>query len=1144
MKQKKECPVCNYENFSDILVCGNCRYRFNLLCPYCGKLNPVSTRNCLFCEADLKLINEIVLSSKKGISLNKTELQKEEDAQIKYISDRRICSIMFAVIHGFNELYKNKDLEELKNLINNCFAVLGKVIEKYKGTIDKFIGNSIMVLFGAPTAFEDDAERAIKTAIEMLEGLAKFGIENKIPLNMSIGINTGLVVTGNVGFGEQKKYTVMGDNVNAAARLMTYSKKGSIIVSDSTYRIVKDIFRFKDFELIQVKGKTEPIKVCEVLRHFTTADYALEKYKDRCRRDFCASLIGRSKEIMLLKKIFKQSQSEVSQIIFLSGRGGYGKTRLIKEFIENIDGQEFQYYFANCKLIGQSSMFKPIVELLYSILNISKNDSWEQKEIKIDLFFKKHPDLTSEQMILLTEFISVKDKDIRKKEDIKTSYRKSKGKKEKMFASIIKLLETISKQQPVIYVFDDLQWADESTYDFLYNFLSELSIKNINIILSTRPEILKDNTRGLKRIYDTFENKANVHTISLKTLSEQDVFKFIKSYLSFREIDEFILQKIFNSSYGVPFYIEQIVNSLVDLRIIQKKEKVWNITGDLKQIVIPDSIRNILQSRLDILPENEKKILQYASVIGSEFDKNILSFILNMSDDIMDNGLNHLQRLIYITYSPLDETYQFISYLLKDTAYNTLLNKLRRQLHLMIIDYYELHNEKKDAKILENLYHHSQKSSYIEKELYYGILLGEKMEQSYVWENAISHYKKMIEKILTLEKKSNEVIKFYFQLNFNIGNIYLNEYLYNDAQPFLLKNLEIITDYSNLIDNEYLLMFYHKLARVYELQNNWKKMEEYLLKAIEFQELFGDDFKSESIIISISISYSSLARLNLYKNNFKKAEEFLLLAIENNKKLNDNSALSITYGQMANLKEKIGKYEEAKNYILKALELKNEENKNDRRWIISMQTLGRILLKMNDLSEAENYFKESLDLAYTLNNIIGQSIAMNHLADIYMEKMDFVSAIKYLKKSHETNININNKIGIFYNLVKYFDIYFKMENYEKAEKNIKESISMADEMKNFIGFMTANKKLADLFIAQNNLDEALSLNKETIATAQNKNIKDCIADLYLQRGQILEKLNKIKESKNYYKKSLEIYEELNLDLYNKQIEELNQKLKD
>lgn len=225
-----KCYNCNYSNDINKLLCNNCNHRIAIKCPYCGYLNSLLNKFCNICAKEIDIITEVVLSNEeKSEAINSPDQSNiQKKSEIKYQSDRRLCTIMVADISGFTTLSEKMDPEDLQNFMNECYELLGLIIIKYNGFIDKFIGDCVMVLFGAPISYEDDAERAVITAFEMLDALDKFSKEKNIKLTMSIGISTGMVITGEIGYARNISYTVMGSTVNIAFSIEYAAQKGTI----------------------------------------------------------------------------------------------------------------------------------------------------------------------------------------------------------------------------------------------------------------------------------------------------------------------------------------------------------------------------------------------------------------------------------------------------------------------------------------------------------------------------------------------------------------------------------------------------------------------------------------------------------------------------------------------------------------------------------------------------------------------------------------------------------------------------------------------------------------------------------------------------------------------------------------------------
>lgn len=537
----------------------------------------------------------------------------------KVEGEHRLVTVLFADLSGFTHLSEElskqgkKGAEEITEIVNNYFTKMLDIVSKYGGTVDKFMGDAILVLFGAPVAHEDDPERAVRAAIDMQSAMKVFeSMETSqgiFSLQMSVGINTGLVVAGNVGSEKRMEYTVMGDNVNLAARLEQRANAGEILISETTYEKVKEIFDMQALSPEKVKGKDKPVQMYRVLRF--THRYHQEKIHSITGAQL--KMIGREKEVALLEELWKKSLSGKGQIVSIIGDAGIGKTRLNYEFRNKyirpgtslwLEGKSLSY--------GASMLYWVIIDLLRVFFQIEDTNSKETIKEKISL---KLSELGIEKYIpFVCNLFSITFP------DSILEYLDAKAIKQNTFDAVRNCFILWSQKEPTILVFDDFHWIDSASLELLQHILLKIGDARIFIICSWRKT-----ERDLAKMFK-HENYTELH---LSELSHPETESFAKSILDSdalpAELKKFILEK----SGGNPLYLEELLNSLIEKGALKKtpSSEGWRLVSKISDLEIPDTIEGIVMSRLDNLDEKVKSVVQTASVIGKRFHYQILKHV-------------------------------------------------------------------------------------------------------------------------------------------------------------------------------------------------------------------------------------------------------------------------------------------------------------------------------------------------------------------------------------------------------------------------------------------------------------------------------------------------------------------------------------
>ena len=433
-------------------------------------------------ETQRAILGDVVVDA--ALSSMRQQLAELELAERKPVpaleGERKLVTIMFADISGFTALAETMDPEAVRDLINACFDHLVPVIEKYEGTVDKFVGDAIVALFGAPVAHENDPERALRTALEMKGELAAFNASCHTDLGLHFGINTGLVIAGGIGSEGRQEYSVMGDAVNVASRLEEVSERGAILVGPDTYRLTAPLFEFETLELIQVKGKAEPVAIYRLL----TSKVVSGKVRGIVGLE--SPLVGRQAEFCALQDAVERLRAGVGGIVTIVGEAGIGKSRLVAELRRGAVTSPLQWLEGRCLSYGTSIAYLLWLDALRSVLGMSVEDpplvvrdtlrQWVQTLC---------PDHLDDVYPYLGRLMSLP-----LEEEDESALQNLEGEALKMgtFRAVETLIECAANDRPLIIVCEDLHWADPTSMELLERLLALTDRAPLLILCIFRPE--------------------------------------------------------------------------------------------------------------------------------------------------------------------------------------------------------------------------------------------------------------------------------------------------------------------------------------------------------------------------------------------------------------------------------------------------------------------------------------------------------------------------------------------------------------------------------------------------------------------------------------------------------------------------------
>ena len=588
--------------------------------------------------------------------------------------ERKLVTVFFADVANFTSLAEKLDPEDAHHIMDGTFQILMDNIHRFEGTINQFTGDGVMALFGAPVAHEDHAQRACHAALAIQKDLSAYRAKLKqtyhLDFLMRIGINSGPVVVGSIGDDLRMDYTAIGNTTNLASRMETMAEPGTILVSASTHKLARDFFEFKSIGAIKIKGLTASQEAFELVK---TSEVGTR---------FAASVakgltpfVGRRNSMSMLVSVYQNLQAGSGQVVGIVGEAGVGKSRLLLEFIDSLDEEEFTYLEGRCLHYGSSVSYLPVLDIIKSYFGIKDDD--KESEIKEKL--KRTIDALDENLQTglapFEELLSVKV------DSAEFAALDPQQKRERTFEAIRNLFIRISQDKPLIIAVEDLHWIDRTSEDFLDYLIGWLTNCKIMLLLMYRQE------------YTHYWGSKSYYTqAGLTQLSTASSIQLIQAILEGDEIDTDIKELIMARASGNPLFIEEFTNALLENGIIKCEKHCYILAGKASDIDVPDTIQGLIAARIDRLEDNIKRTMQVASVIGRDFAYRVLKSITGMHEELKTYLLN-LQGLEFIYEKRLfpELEYIFKHALIQEVTYFSLLTARRKELHRRVGEAMEEH---------------------------------------------------------------------------------------------------------------------------------------------------------------------------------------------------------------------------------------------------------------------------------------------------------------------------------------------------------------------------------------------------------------------------------------------------------------------
>ncbi|MGA3118998.1 MAG: adenylate/guanylate cyclase domain-containing protein [Syntrophobacteraceae bacterium] len=611
---------------------------------------------------------------------------------LKYLADKilttrssiegenKIVTVMFADVANSTAMFEKLDPEAVHQIMDRCFRLIMDEVHRYEGTINQFLGDGVMALFGAPIAHEDHAQRACQAALAVRKALEPYGesLKNRygIDFNMRIGLNSGPVVVGSIGDDLRMDYTAKGDTVNTASRLEEASEAGRILVSRNTYRLAREAFSFFAVEPIRVKGKRDPMTVYELHRS------RLAPGKSRGLRDLSYAFVGREHDMARLDDIFAGLKAGRGQTVVVSGEAGIGKSRLLSEFKRDITSRETVYWLeGRCLAYTSSVPYGPFLELIRNLAGIRDEHPEDAARRRLDLAVSRifPGDAQAKAVIANMMLLRLSSEEIDLLKGIQGELLR-----QRILALMDSFFTKLAEEDPTILVIEDSHWADATSLELIEHLVPLTGRMPLAIICVSRTETLETSeawvrltTKFRERSSDGFTN------ITLKPLSELGSLEMTARLLSLESLPPALKELISGRAEGNPFFVEELIRTLIERgAFAQSEDGGWEATRLIESVKVPVTLQGLLMSRLDRLPSETKWLAQQASVIGRIFLYRVLFHMAERKTSV-DNDLSCLEANELIRERARDPEleYMFRHALTQETAYQSLLAARRKELH-------------------------------------------------------------------------------------------------------------------------------------------------------------------------------------------------------------------------------------------------------------------------------------------------------------------------------------------------------------------------------------------------------------------------------------------------------------------------------
>jgi class 3 adenylate cyclase/predicted ATPase len=664
-----------------------------------------------------------------------TECAQQSGHPIYPGAERRQLTVMFCDLVGSTALSSRLDPEDLRDVIAAYHRCVAETVGHFDGFVAKYMGDGALIYFGYPQAHEDDAERAVRAGLAMVDAVGQ--LQAMEPLQVRVGIATGLVVVGDlIGTGAAREQGVVGETPNLASRLQTLAEADTVVIAHNTRRLVGDLFDCHDLGSVHIKGFARPARAWRV--------FGPSKIESRFEALHAAvdltPVVGREEEVELLLRRWMQAGRGEGQVVLLSGEPGIGKSRLVAAVRERIACEPHMCVRYFCSPYHTDSALFPIISQLKHAAGFGREDATDTKLTKLEGLLSSSS-APAEDMMLLAELLSLPTD--RRQLPLGLT---PKQQRERTLAALVRQLEGSAQHSPMLILFEDAHWTDPTSLDVLTLAVERLRRLPVLLVVTFRPEFRPP-----------WVGQAHVTSLTLSRLNAPEAVALAGLVANGKALPSEILEQIVTRTDGIPLFVEELTKTLLESGLLREETQGYVLDGPLPPLAIPTSLHASLMARLDRLPPSEREVVQIGAAIGRDFSYEWLAAVVPLPEKRLRWALERLAtaELIIARGTPPEALYLFKHALVQDAAYSTLLRDRRRQLHARITSVLEEQFPDTAVTQPELLAHHCTQAGLTAAAVDYGDQAGQLAIRRSAMTEAVAHFTRALDLLVRLPENAD-----------------------------------------------------------------------------------------------------------------------------------------------------------------------------------------------------------------------------------------------------------------------------------------------------------------------------------------------------------------------------------------------------
>jgi class 3 adenylate cyclase/predicted ATPase len=654
-----QCPICKAVVREASRFCGKCGSALPRSCSACGHSNPADDSFCSACGASLQA-RETHAKAPPQASASSAHPAPAPFATSS--AERRQLTVMFCDMVGSSSLSTSLDPEEQRDVVGAFQSCCANEIKRLDGMVAQYLGDGVLAYFGYPAAHEDDAERAVRGGLAILDVVGTLHLARGVKLQARIGVASGVLVVGDlVREGVTQENAAIGETTNLAARLQSLADPNTMVIAPETHRLVGALFEYRDLGTQTLKGFAVPVHVRQVLR-----GSKVESRFEAQHLSGTSPLLGREEELDLLLRRWEQAKRGEGRVVLLTGEPGIGKSRTARALRDHLSLEPHTPLSYFCSPYHQDSALYPFIGQLSRAAGFEPDESSEAKLDKLEALLAPSSNNISGDMPLLAALLSIPGGDRHPLPEMSSERRK-----ERTLTALLDHMKRLSERQSVLMLFEDLHWIDPTSLELLSLAVDQIRDRRVLLVTTARPEFTPP-----------WPSHRHVSIVALSRLDKAEGETLVAAVTKGKLLPPEVLHQILARTDGVPLFIEELTKMVLESGLLHEADNRYELAGPLPPLAIPSTLHASLLARLDRLA-SVKDVAQIGAVIGREFSYALLTAVAALPVVELNAALGQLvnAELIFQRGVPPDATYQFKHALVHDAAYDTLLKSRRQELH-------------------------------------------------------------------------------------------------------------------------------------------------------------------------------------------------------------------------------------------------------------------------------------------------------------------------------------------------------------------------------------------------------------------------------------------------------------------------------